>query len=835
MAQSTYKLLRQAVERLDDVPVCPDALRAAYHIARNTPEDIASLTLIAWSDPGLAVMLMARSKAHTLADAMSQLGPEHIRAIAHEQLVRAVLDNDSTPTFPMERGWLDASLLAAIASEHFAVALDTGQVEEAYLAGLLADIGRLCLKAIPAPPADPIGHSTSALAGKWALKHFGFAQGIVDAVWLQHVPADSLPNDADGVQLVDLVAVARALVEDPVADRILNSDDISHRLQRLGLDVTAATGIWQEAMASFHTARKRLLQLKADTPDQRPELAADLDQLIVRCRQLEHAQLLAQETQRRTNLLSEFEHNLLVITSQRELLAELARTAQSACQIAPGLCYVLDADVGSVHGRSWHTPDELANEFYFANARASDEQGLLRHIKTLQLLGGAHGEGMAQGLIAVPIRDARAQRGQIVLDVSSVTTESLQRDLDCLLALSAAAGAWLTRNSREERLNDLVEAWAEHMAMPLPSANPLSMTKPAMTETPKPDPVHTRPLEAGVTTSEPDIAPTREPLEPAAIEETPAAATPQPEVAPGRQLNLEPALLNFTLRQVSAEFGALANVREVRLTHEFAEGLPRVRIDKSRFRLALRSLLRGLIELCAPSGEIRVTSSVNNARSVVTAEFEARTGPNTPVSDSNQSPIDMRAIQAILELHGGKISLTTTAHNAATITISLPAAAERAIMRSVEPTPAKAAPAIRETSTGDKHVVLIVEENHDLREVLAETLHSRNLEVHKATSTSDGLDLCRRMNFDLVLLDLPQHRSLGKERLGEFSEMCGDSPLLVIVNAASPQEIQDFVKFGAAACISKPFELAELLSQVGKILGRRPIGVSHREANKQSA
>jgi len=95
------------------------------------------------------------------------------------------------------------------------------------------------------------------------------------------------------------------------------------------------------------------------------------------------------------------------------------------------------------------------------------------------------------------------------------------------------------------------------------------------------------------------------------------------------------------------------------------------------------------------------------------------------------------------------------------------------------------------------------------------------LSAHYAVSTArngrEGLDLCKRLEPDLVLLDLSMPELDGEavlERL-KGSEL---SAIPVIIISSEQQRAEACVARGAAACLIKPVRAEELLALVGRTL-----------------
>ena len=109
--------------------------------------------------------------------------------------------------------------------------------------------------------------------------------------------------------------------------------------------------------------------------------------------------------------------------------------------------------------------------------------------------------------------------------------------------------------------------------------------------------------------------------------------------------------------------------------------------------------------------------------------------------------LGLAIVRGLVEAHGG----TVAAHSAgpgkgATFTVTLPSAA---------PTPVSVErPQASETAPGGGRAVLLVDDNHDAAELLADSLRRFGHVVHVATDGPSALELVRQFTPDVALLDL---------------------------------------------------------------------------------
>ena len=120
--------------------------------------------------------------------------------------------------------------------------------------------------------------------------------------------------------------------------------------------------------------------------------------------------------------------------------------------------------------------------------------------------------------------------------------------------------------------------------------------------------------------------------------------------------------------------------------------------------------------------------------------------------------------------------------------------------------------------------VVIIEDETDLRDLLAYNLKGAGYEVYVASDAAAGVALVREQHPDLVLLDimLPDASGLDVCRMLKSQPATRDTQVVMVT--AKGEEIDRVVGFelGADDYVVKPFSTRELLLRVQAVLRRRP-------------
>lgn len=115
--------------------------------------------------------------------------------------------------------------------------------------------------------------------------------------------------------------------------------------------------------------------------------------------------------------------------------------------------------------------------------------------------------------------------------------------------------------------------------------------------------------------------------------------------------------------------------------------------------------------------------------------------------------------------------------------------------------------------------ILIVDDEDKIREVIKEYLESNNYECFESSNGKDALELLKRNNYDLLVLDIMMPKMDGFEVLKELPK---EYRIPTIILSARGEEIDKLQGFdlGIDDYLTKPFSPKELVARVKAILNR---------------
>jgi DNA-binding response OmpR family regulator len=123
----------------------------------------------------------------------------------------------------------------------------------------------------------------------------------------------------------------------------------------------------------------------------------------------------------------------------------------------------------------------------------------------------------------------------------------------------------------------------------------------------------------------------------------------------------------------------------------------------------------------------------------------------------------------------------------------------------------------------DRPVVLVADDDDDIRDLVAFRLDRAGYEVLRAGDGQEALDLAKEHRPDLAVLDVMMPKLTGYDVTRELRADPATSRIPVILLTARVQEADVARGFEAGAddYVKKPFSPQELKARVQAVLGRR--------------
>jgi len=110
--------------------------------------------------------------------------------------------------------------------------------------------------------------------------------------------------------------------------------------------------------------------------------------------------------------------------------------------------------------------------------------------------------------------------------------------------------------------------------------------------------------------------------------------------------------------------------------------------------------------------------------------------------------------------------------------------------------------------------VLLIDDEVEFVEILAERLRARGLEVDVAYSGADGVSKSQVTKFDAVVLDLAMPGMDGIAALKALLAGTPDLQVMLLTGQATIKTAMDATRLGAAEILEKPMDIPTLIEKI---------------------
>lgn len=227
------------IKKTGNLPTLPEILIKLLEVCDDDSTPLAEISSIIRMDPALSFQILQlvnssyyglRSQFTAIENAVVYLGANSIKNIALTTSIHQVFDRrrfKAVKQFNLCTFWWN-SLMAATLAKRLAKKTKFGSIEEAYLSGLLLDIGRLVLvSTFPREHESILLHTedsrnelwaekqligvTHGEAGSWLVQNWKLNSMMADAILYHH---ESLEKIQEAFPLVKIAYVSNLLMQD---------------------------------------------------------------------------------------------------------------------------------------------------------------------------------------------------------------------------------------------------------------------------------------------------------------------------------------------------------------------------------------------------------------------------------------------------------------------------------------------------------------------------------------------------------------------------------------------------------------------------------------------
>ncbi|MCD4721991.1 MAG: response regulator [Desulfobacula sp.] len=120
-----------------------------------------------------------------------------------------------------------------------------------------------------------------------------------------------------------------------------------------------------------------------------------------------------------------------------------------------------------------------------------------------------------------------------------------------------------------------------------------------------------------------------------------------------------------------------------------------------------------------------------------------------------------------------------------------------------------------QNTKGEKIInILLVDDEKGYVNVLFNRLSKRSIHATKAYSGTEAIQILRKNDFDVVVLDLKMEDMGGIEVLKIMKKMVPDLPVIILTGHGSQEAAREGISLGAFDYLTKPCELVELIDKI---------------------
>ena len=117
--------------------------------------------------------------------------------------------------------------------------------------------------------------------------------------------------------------------------------------------------------------------------------------------------------------------------------------------------------------------------------------------------------------------------------------------------------------------------------------------------------------------------------------------------------------------------------------------------------------------------------------------------------------------------------------------------------------------------------VLIVDDEKDFLDIMAERMSARGMAVSTASSAENALKMVLKESYDAVIMDLMMPEMDGFKALKLFKETRPDLQIILLTANVPEEKCIEAIKLGAMDVIEKPADLNHLTQEIEEARARK--------------
>ncbi|MGL4851636.1 MAG: hybrid sensor histidine kinase/response regulator transcription factor [Phocaeicola sp.] len=301
--------------------------------------------------------------------------------------------------------------------------------------------------------------------------------------------------------------------------------------------------------------------------------------------------------------------------------------------------------------------------------------------------------------------------------------------------------------------------------------------------------------------------------------------------------------LNEYLKSCITPFEAIACQKEITISIVPKSGNIQIWIDKNKMNYILRNLLISIIKQTTKGGEIRFETEIKENEWIVTIHSTPPTdapkaerlfykqffkNENEKVTEEMKSGMTILTTTRLVKKHAGNMIIYNQKEEQISIKLSFPITSPlyeyNAFVKTVRRTENENAIKLETETTIQKPTLLLVENNEDLRIIIADSL-SEEFQLREATNTTEAVEKIKIKQPDIIVSDIKMPELDGYTLCKQLKENIETShiPVILLTTETNNESMLIGLKNKADKCIVKPFDMQLLKANIHNILENKEI------------
>jgi len=243
--------------------------------------------------------------------------------------------------------------------------------------------------------------------------------------------------------------------------------------------------------------------------------------------------------------------------------------------------------------------------------------------------------------------------------------------------------------------------------------------------------------------------------------------------------------------------------------------LPPIAGNASELRELFTNLIGNAIDAMPNGGKITINTLVDNNHAVITVSDTGIGIPETirerifdpffTTKGVQSTGLGLSVSYGIINRHKGTIRVESSEGKVTTFTIKFPLSKGKSAPKKVKKSPPR------------KHKeanILIIEDEKDVRQLLADLLIDKGHKVETAADGIKGIQLFKKKDFDLVFTDLGMPKMSGWQVAKEIKKINKKTPVVLITGWNVQLKNSELKKSGIDLVANKPFQVEQVLQLV---------------------